>query len=120
MLLWKELHQELIRRWIKRIPRHIQEIIRLKGGNGYKEGASEKPRRLNKAGQVVDSKGNLIDVVEETVVDIEGVKVGEAENQAYWDSALSKFNKLLEDLDDPDDINSQIWDDCISSESESE
>ena len=117
MLLWKELPQELIRRWIERIPRHISEIIRLKGGNGYKEGALEKPRRLNKAGQVVDSKGNLIDVVEETTVDIE---VDELENQAYEDSALDRFGQLLGEFKDLDDINSQLWDDYLSSESESE
>ena len=30
--------QEVIQEWIKRIPRHIEEIIRLKGRNEYKEG----------------------------------------------------------------------------------
>ena len=30
---------------MKRIPRHIQEIIRLKGGNKYREGSSDKPRQ---------------------------------------------------------------------------
>jgi transposase len=35
---WKQLPQEAIQRWIERIPRHIQEIIRLEGGNEYKEG----------------------------------------------------------------------------------
>jgi hypothetical protein len=122
MLLWKELPQEQIRRWIERIPRHIQKIIELKGGNGYKEGAFEKPRRLNKAGQVVDSKGNAVDMVEETVIDIEEVKVGEGEgeDQAYWDSALSKVDALVANIEDLDDINSQMWDDCLSSESESE
>ncbi|KAG6018585.1 hypothetical protein E4U19_000168 [Claviceps sp. Clav32 group G5] len=35
---WDELSQEKIRAWIERIPRHIQEVIRLGGGNEYKEG----------------------------------------------------------------------------------
>jgi transposase len=35
---WKHMPQSRIRRWIERIPYHIQEIIRLEGGNGYKEG----------------------------------------------------------------------------------
>lgn len=39
---WKEISQEAIQRWIERIPRHIKEIIRLQGGNEYKEGR-EKP-----------------------------------------------------------------------------
>jgi arsenate reductase-like glutaredoxin family protein len=34
---WKDLSQEQIQRWIERIPVHIQEIIRLEGGNEYKE-----------------------------------------------------------------------------------
>ena len=35
---WKALPQEKIQAWIERIPRHIKEVIRLKGGNNYKEG----------------------------------------------------------------------------------
>ncbi|EQB44548.1 hypothetical protein CGLO_16699 [Colletotrichum gloeosporioides Cg-14] len=35
---WKELKLERFQAWIERIPRHIQEIIRLEGGNEYKEG----------------------------------------------------------------------------------
>jgi fructose-bisphosphate aldolase class 1 len=35
---WKDLPQDKIRAWIKRIPIHIKEVIRLKGGNEYKEG----------------------------------------------------------------------------------
>ena len=35
---WKNMPRDKIQRWIERIPYHIQHIIRLKGGNGYKEG----------------------------------------------------------------------------------
>jgi hypothetical protein len=35
---WKDLPQEQIQQWIRAIPDHIQEIIRLDGGNEYKEG----------------------------------------------------------------------------------
>lgn len=35
---WQDLPQEQIQRWIRAIPDHIQEIIRLNGGNEYKEG----------------------------------------------------------------------------------
>jgi hypothetical protein len=38
---WKDLSQERIQGWIERIPIHIQEIIRLKGGNEYKEGKNK-------------------------------------------------------------------------------
>jgi hypothetical protein len=36
---WADLPQEKIQQWISAIPNHIQEIIRLEGGNEYKEGA---------------------------------------------------------------------------------
>jgi transposase len=35
---WSDLSQSQIQAWIERIPRHIEEIIRLKGGNEYPEG----------------------------------------------------------------------------------
>jgi hypothetical protein len=35
---WDELPQSKIQAWIERVPFHIQEIIRLEGGNEYKEG----------------------------------------------------------------------------------
>lgn len=34
----KELSMRRIRAWIERIPRHIEEVIRLKGGKEYREG----------------------------------------------------------------------------------
>ena len=35
---WKDLSQKRIQGWIERMPRHIVEVIRLKGGNEYREG----------------------------------------------------------------------------------
>lgn len=35
---WRDLPQEKIQAWIERIPVHVKEIIRLEGGNEYKEG----------------------------------------------------------------------------------
>jgi hypothetical protein len=35
---WEDLPQRQIQEWIKRIPRHVQEVIRLKGRNEYAEG----------------------------------------------------------------------------------
>ena len=40
---WKDLEQEKIQSWIERIPRHIQKVIKLKGGNKYKEGRQDTP-----------------------------------------------------------------------------
>jgi transposase len=39
---WKDLTQEQIQAWIERIPRHIQKIIELEGGNEYKEGREKE------------------------------------------------------------------------------
>ena len=49
--LWDTMPQERIRRWIERLPRHIRRIIDLEGGNEYKEGARDKPRRLDSQGK---------------------------------------------------------------------
>ena len=35
---WLDMPQEKIQAWIKRIMIHIQDVIRLDGGNEYKEG----------------------------------------------------------------------------------
>ena len=35
---WKEMPQERIQAWIERIVEHVQEVIRLEGGNEYCEG----------------------------------------------------------------------------------
>jgi hypothetical protein len=35
---WLPEAQAIIQAWIERIPRHIEEIIKLEGGNQYKEG----------------------------------------------------------------------------------
>ena len=45
---WQDMPQSTIQGWIERIPIHIQEIIRLEGGNEYVEGKSERARLLNR------------------------------------------------------------------------
>ena len=45
---WRDLPQKVIQAWIERIPRHIQKIIELEGGNEYREGRADakgKPSR---------------------------------------------------------------------------
>ena len=37
---WEDLSQERIQKWVERIPVHIEEIIRCKGGNEYMEGSA--------------------------------------------------------------------------------
>ena len=38
---WDELSQEQIQSWIERIPRHIEKVIELEGGNEYREERTE-------------------------------------------------------------------------------
>jgi transposase len=51
---WNDLPQHKIQAWIERIPRHVQEIIRLKGGNEYPEG--RKAFKRNHAGTRIKGK----------------------------------------------------------------
>jgi hypothetical protein len=53
---WDELPQERIQHWIERLMRHIQEVIRLEGGNEYKEGRDDRDTRSWKGKRV---KGKL-------------------------------------------------------------
>ena len=39
---WDNLDQDRIRSWVRRIIRHIREVIRLEGDNNYREGAEDK------------------------------------------------------------------------------
>lgn len=45
---WKDLPQEKIQAWIERIPRHIQKVIELEGGNEYYEGRTGFDGRTKK------------------------------------------------------------------------
>jgi hypothetical protein len=40
---WEDMEQVRIQRWIERVPQHIQEIIKLEGGNEYREGSTNEP-----------------------------------------------------------------------------
>jgi hypothetical protein len=37
---WKDLPQKDIQKWIEAIPRHIEQVCLLEGGNEYKEGSA--------------------------------------------------------------------------------
>ena len=41
---WDDMSQERIQAWIRRIPIHVQEVIKLEGGNEYKEGISGRKK----------------------------------------------------------------------------
>jgi transposase len=41
---WEVLEQWRIQSWNERIPRHIQEVIRLERDNSYREGAEDQAR----------------------------------------------------------------------------
>lgn len=53
---WGELPQEAIQQWIERLIRHIQEVIRLEGGNEYREGRENRDLRSWKGRRI---KGQL-------------------------------------------------------------
>src|SRR6266516_1282261 len=42
---WDKLEQERIQRWICRIPRHIQKVLALHGGNEHKGGRQDRDSR---------------------------------------------------------------------------
>ena len=50
--VWLELEQKRIQAWIERIPRHIKEVIKLDGGNEYREGRKDSAecRRVRRKG----------------------------------------------------------------------
>jgi len=51
---WKDLEQWRIQAWIERIERHIKEIIDHEGGNEYREGKADRPRRFVKLDPAFD------------------------------------------------------------------
>ena len=51
---WKNLSQERIQQWIKRIIRYIQIVILLEGDNKYKEGPYKKGEVLGETGEYCD------------------------------------------------------------------
>ena len=56
-----DLKQWRIQAWIKRIIRYIKKVIKLKGGNEYREGAIEVLRRL-KAPKAVENEWEDIQI----------------------------------------------------------
>lgn len=53
---WWKMPQKKIQQWIERIPRHIEKVIALEGGNEYKEGRLERDSRVWKGQRI---KGKL-------------------------------------------------------------
>ncbi|EED15643.1 conserved hypothetical protein [Talaromyces stipitatus ATCC 10500] len=53
---WNDLPQNQIQDWIEHLIRHVQEVIRLEGGNEYCEGRNEKDKRRNWKGYQLKGK----------------------------------------------------------------
>jgi hypothetical protein len=92
---WKDLPQETIQSFIERIPHHIQEIIRLEGGNEYEEGIPGFKRSW-KADRL---KGKLSSL-------------------AYVDPSRTTFNVVLQhherqELADDEVHGSEVEDECL-------
>jgi hypothetical protein len=78
---WKDLPQDTIRSWIERIPHHIQEIIRLDGGNEYHEGIQGFKRSW---------KGDRLK--------------GKLSSRAYIDPSRSTFNVISQHRERQDSV----------------
>jgi hypothetical protein len=89
---WQDLPQEQIQQWIQAIPDHIQEIIRLGGGNEYKEGVQGFKRSW--AGRRV--KGKL-----STLQFIDRKEPQASDSQDNSDDEL--FDDDLDDAEDEED-----------------
>lgn len=87
--VWKALPQSKIRRSIKRIPRHIEEVIGHDGGNGCREGApnnkdyrarwTEKERQRSHQSMWATARvGKAVEAVDDT--DIENVDDSKRDN----------------------------------------
>jgi len=87
---WDCLDMDRIRKWIERIPRHIEEVIRLEGSNEYKEGRTGQETRSWKGMRV---KGQL-----SRCVDLEGLPVEDDEGEEWH-------------LEDSEEEASEEWED---------
>ena len=92
--IWEKLEQERIRRWIERIPRHIQKVLELEGGNEYTEGAEDKPRRHNFEG--------------DDAADVDESSFSEAEAFGAFMDDLSDLEDESESLDTSSEASSGI------------
>ena len=63
---WQDFKQWRIQQWIERIPRHIEKVIELKGGNDYREGAEEKQRSRKQLREEANCKLPMIVEILET------------------------------------------------------
>ena len=57
---WRDLPQAQIQAWIERIPWHIQQIIRLNGGNEYREGRDITGQMISNIYLVLDQVLNQV------------------------------------------------------------
>jgi hypothetical protein len=85
---WDDLPQEQIQQWIKAIPDHIQEVIRLEGGNEYKEGV--QGFRRSWAGRRVKGKLSTL-----RFVDRKEPQAGNSQDNSD--------DELFEDVDDDEE-----------------
>ncbi len=76
---WRDLPQKTIQTWIEAIPDHIQAIIRLKGGNEYKEGIQGFKRSW--AGTRIKGKLSKLQFIDQHQAQNEDIEASELE----WD-----------------------------------
>ena len=106
---WNDLEQWRIQRWIERIPHHIKEVIKLEGGNEYKEGCSTSgiQNETRRTQQDINRRNREINRVRqqaynafENRVQVIGLP------QFYVDYYVSLFTGTLDEVEEVDG-----WDD---------
>jgi transposase len=99
---WSTLPQSQIQAWIERIPRHVQEIIRLEGGNEYAEG--RKAFKRDQAG--IRLKGKLS---KHTYLDAQGQGQDQGQDQGQGkDYSLGGIATRPDGWQDATDIESDL------------
>ena len=111
---WDRLDMDRIRKWIERIPRHIEEVIRLEGGNEYKEGRTGQETRSWKGMRV---RGQL-----SRRVDLEGLPVDDSEEEASeeaseeWEDMSGWLDHLRDNENDDEEADEEIDEEFVSVE----
>src|SRR5271170_2147779 len=113
---WDKLEQERIQRWICRIPRHIQKVLALDRGNGYKEGRLDRDSRtINGFWKGHRIKGQLsrLDSIEGAPdldrSDVESIDIKLKDNVEDWSDIEGWRESDEEDEEDEEEGNAPTY-----------
>lgn len=87
---WQKLSQQYIQAWIKRIIRHIQEVICLDGGNEYRKGKDD--------GEICEYKeGRLVGEVRSYQSQVYKDQYQNYKKRIFWEEDLVSLSNLSVD-----------------------